>query len=274
MNEPARITAVIPARYGSKRFPGKPLALVKGVSLLQRVWALSKAAPGIDRVLVATDDERVLAEARAFGAEVVMTSPDLPNGTARALAAVERASPLPTHVVNVQGDALLTPPWVIGSLARAMRDAPEAAIVTPAVRLTKASYDQLLQAKMDSPSSGTTVVFDRRFNALYFSKRVIPFLRDASGEPPVHRHIGLYGYRLDALRRYAELPAGPLEKAEQLEQLRALENGLPIRVVLTDYRGRTHWSIDNPQDVAAAEKLIAAEGELLASYDGSLRWKD
>ncbi len=274
MSEPARITAVIPARYGSKRFPGKPLTLVKGVSLLQRVWALAKAAPGINQVLIATDDERVLSVARAFGAEAVMTSPNLPNGTVRALAAVEHGSLLPTHVVNVQGDALLTPPWVIDALARAMRDDPEATIVTPAVRMTKAAYEQLLQAKNESPSSGTTVVFDRRGNALYFSKRVIPFLRNASGEPPVHRHIGLYGYRLDALRRYVALPEGPLEKAEQLEQLRALENGLPIRVVLTDYRGRTHWSIDNPQDVAAAERLIAAEGELLASYDGSLRWKD
>jgi 3-deoxy-manno-octulosonate cytidylyltransferase (CMP-KDO synthetase) len=274
MSEPVQITAVIPARYGSTRFPGKPLALVKGISLLRRVWALAKAAPGIDQVLIATDDERVLAAARSFGAESVMTSPNLPNGTVRALAAVERASPLPTHVVNVQGDAILTPPWVIGSLARALRDDPEAAIVTPAVRMTRASYGQLLQAKKESPSSGTTVVFDHRRNALYFSKRVIPFLRDPSEEPPVHRHIGLYGYRLDALRRYVALPEGPLEKAEQLEQLRALENGLPVRVVLTDYRGRTHWSIDNPQDIVAAEKLIAAEGELLASYDGSLRWKD
>ena len=118
--------------------------------------------------------------------------------------------------------------------------------------------------KQATPASGTTVVFDRKRDALYFSKAVIPYMRK-EGHAGIYRHIGLYGYRKASLARYVELAPAPLEQTEGLEQLRALENGMAIRVAIVDYRGRTHWSIDAPQDVAVAERIIEREGELLAS---------
>lgn len=266
------IIAVIPARYGSTRFPGKPLAPVKGVTMLQRVWACSKAAAAVDEVYIATDDNRIAEHAKSFGAEVLMTAEDIANGTLRALAAAEMLANKPTHVINVQGDAVLTPPWIISALANTHRDFPDTPIVTPATRLSRDAYEHFIGQKKISPASGTTVTFDREQNAMYFSKNIIPHVRDGAEEPPVYRHIGMYGYRLDALRQYINLPEGPFEKAEKLEQLRALENGLKIKIALVDYKGRTHWSIDSPSDLVAAEKLIEIEGELLPIYDGSYRW--
>lgn len=256
---------VIPARYGSSRFPGKPLAPIRGRSMLQRVWRIARAVQGVDSVVVATDDERIAEHARGFGADVAMTSPDCRNGTERVAEAVRALRPQPDAAINLQGDAVLTPPWVVQALADALRDDAEAAIVTPAVHCSWAQYDAIVAAKRDHPASGTLVTFDRRGYALYFSKSVIPYLRTrASERPPVYRHIGLYGYRRAALDRLVTLPATPLEEAEQLEQLRALEHGLPIRVVEVDYRNRTHWSVDSPADIAQVEAIIDREGELVA----------
>lgn len=270
------IIAVIPARYGSTRFPGKPLATVKGTTMLQRVWAGAKAASAVDEVYIATDDTRIADHAATFGAKVLMTAEDIPNGTLRALAAAEMLDSKPTHVINVQGDAVLTPPWIIAALADAQRASPDTPLVTPATRLSRDAYEHFIGQKKISPASGTTVTFDRDGNAMYFSKNIIPHVRatgdGGSEQPPVYRHIGMYGYRLDALRQFTTLPEGPFEKAEKLEQLRALENGLKIRVVQVDYKGRTHWSIDSPSDLVAAEKLIEVEGELLPVYDGTYRW--
>jgi 3-deoxy-manno-octulosonate cytidylyltransferase (CMP-KDO synthetase) len=167
-------------------------------------------------------------------------------------------------VVNFQGDAVLTPPWVLQALVDVLRNEDSVEMVTPAVRLDRARYDEFLVAKENSPSSGTTVTMDHESNALYFSKRVIPFIRNPEKEfPPVFRHIGLYGYTVETLRRFTSLLPTALEKAEGLEQLRALHNGIPIRVVEVDYRGRTHWSIDTPEDVSKAEEIIAREGEFV-----------
>jgi 3-deoxy-manno-octulosonate cytidylyltransferase (CMP-KDO synthetase) len=130
------------------------------------------------------------------------------------------------------------------------------------VSLGGAAFDEFLEQKVATPASGTTVVFGRNRNALYFSKAVLPYIR-AAGHTAVYRHIGLYGYRKAALARYVQLAPAPLEQTEGLEQLRALENGMTIRIVIVDYKGRTHWSIDAPGDVAIAERIIAREGELL-----------
>jgi 3-deoxy-manno-octulosonate cytidylyltransferase (CMP-KDO synthetase) len=135
-------------------------------------------------------------------------------------------------------------------------------IVTPAVRLAGAALDEFLEQKKATPASGTTVVFGRSRNALYFSKAVLPYRREI-GHADVYRHIGLYGYRKAALARYVQLAPTPLEQTEGLEQLRALENGMAVRIAIVDYKGRTHWSIDAPADVAVAERIIAREGELL-----------
>lgn len=257
------IAVIIPSRYGSTRFPGKPLADIAGKSLLSRVWAIAKSAAGAAGVYVATDDARIAEHARGFGAEVVLTPADCTSGSARVLAAARRLDPRPDAVVNLQGDAPLTPPWVLEAVIEALAADPALPMVTAAVRLTPAQVRETEESKKSSPTSGTLVVFDRHRNALYFSKSLIPNLRDAGDAAPVYRHVGIYGYRLDTLETLEKLPEGPLERAEKLEQLRALENGIPIRVVIVDYRGRTPWSVDTPEDAAKTAAIIAREGELV-----------
>jgi 3-deoxy-manno-octulosonate cytidylyltransferase (CMP-KDO synthetase) len=255
---------VIPARYGSSRFPGKPLAPVAGRSLLERVWRIASAVTGVDGVLVATDDERIANHVVTFGGDVVMTSPDCSNGSERVHEVLHSLPSAPRVIVNLQGDAVLMPPWVIGALVDEMRRDSSVAIATPAVRLTSEQYAAMAAMKERGIVSGTTVTFDVRKNALYFSKGIIPFVRDKTQmvNPPVYQHIGVYAYTAEALDRYVALKPGVFEMAEQLEQLRALENGIPIRVVDVSLRGRTMWSIDNPQDVTRVEEIIAKEGEL------------
>jgi 3-deoxy-manno-octulosonate cytidylyltransferase (CMP-KDO synthetase) len=255
---------VIPARYGSSRFPGKPLAPVAGRSLLERVWRIAQAVPSISRVLVATDDERIAAHVRSFGGVAVMTSPTCTNGSERVHEALRQITEKPSIVVNLQGDAVLMPPWVIGALVDEMRRDPSVQIATPAVNLSTAQYESMLKSKGQGIVSGTTVTFGASGDALYFSKGIIPFIRSAPGgnQSPVFQHIGVYAYRPEALARYITLPVGKFEAVEQLEQMRAIEHGIPIRVVQVSMQGRTMWSVDNPQDVARCEEIIAREGEL------------
>ena len=255
---------VIPARYASTRFPGKPLHPISGVPMLERVWRIARSVPQATRVLIATDDEQIYRFAQHIGAEAVMTSPDCANGTERVHDAAVRAEITEDIILNLQGDAPLTPPWVLEAMIGEMIADQTPDIVTPAVKLEAATLDEFIAQKKTTPASGTTVVFDLKRNALYFSKAVLPYLRKA-GHAWTYRHIGLYGYRKAALARYVELTPTPLEVTEGLEQLRALENEMSIRVVLVDYRGRTHWSIDAPEDAAFAEKIIEREGELLSS---------
>jgi 3-deoxy-manno-octulosonate cytidylyltransferase (CMP-KDO synthetase) len=256
---------VIPARYGSSRYPGKPLAPVMGRSLLERVWRIGKAVPGVSRVLVATDDARIAEHVRSFGGESVMTSERCANGSERAYEAIQNLGVQADVVVNLQGDAVLMPPWVVGALVQEMNRDTTVQIATPAVRLTADQYKSMSAMKGAGVVSGTTVTFGKSGDALYFSKGIIPFVRSApaTGEPPIFQHIGVYAYRAEALKRYIGLPQGMFEEVEQLEQLRALENGMPIRVVQVSLQGRTMWSIDNPQDVARVEEIIRAEGELV-----------
>jgi 3-deoxy-manno-octulosonate cytidylyltransferase (CMP-KDO synthetase) len=258
---------VIPARYASTRFPGKPLHPVAGIPMLERVWRIAKNVRQATRVVIATDDERILGHARGFDAEAIMTSPDCTNGTERVHDAVERAAIPEDIVLNLQGDALLTPTWVLEAMIDEMILDKTPDIVTPAVLLKGAALEEFLAQKKITPASGTTVVFDRKRNALYFSKAVIPFMRKP-GYAGIYRHIGLYGYRKAALARYVALAPTPLEQTEGLEQLRALENGMSIRVAIVDYRGRTHCSIDAPEDVAVAERIIEREGELVPALSG------
>ncbi len=265
------VAVVIPARFASTRFPGKPLALVAGVPMLARVWAIAKAAAGVDRVVVATDDARIAHAVAAFGGEAVMTPESCRNGTERTKAAVDALDLRAEAIVNLQGDAVLTPPWAIGALAEAMLGNPQIRIATLATKMSADAYAALKRQKADGQAGGTTVTFDRFGDALYFSKSLIPFVKKPDGDPPLYRHIGIYAYRRDALADYVGFPMGPFERAEELEQLRALENGMRMRVVLCDYRGRTHWSIDSPGDLVEAEAIIAREGELLARYDGTQR---
>jgi 3-deoxy-manno-octulosonate cytidylyltransferase (CMP-KDO synthetase) len=265
------VVIVIPARYGSTRFPGKPLAPILGKTLLQRTWLIAKAVKGADSVLIATDDDRICQHALSFGAEVQMTPTNCTNGTERCLSALSLRKLRPEIVINLQGDAVLTPPAVIEPLIAALTTNPEIEIATPATRLSLDAYEKLAQQKASGQAGGTLVTFDSKGRALYFSKSIIPFVRDLKdcrdnrSPLPVFRHIGLYGYRFEALSRLAALSATPLEKAEGLEQLRALENGMHIQVVQVDYKGRTHWSVDSPEDAELVKNIILAEGELLAA---------
>ncbi|HEY1722705.1 MAG TPA: 3-deoxy-manno-octulosonate cytidylyltransferase [Magnetospirillaceae bacterium] len=257
-----KIAIVIPARYQSKRLPGKPLIEIAGRSLLHRVWDIAKAVNGIAGVWIATDDPRIAVHAESFGAQAIMTSPDLATGTDRVRAAIGQMKERPDAAINLQGDAVLTPPWVVQALVDACAADPTAGMVTAAVRLTPTQIAETTALKSKSPSSGTMVTMDLTGRALYFSKMMIPFRRDGA-DAPMHRHIGIYGYRSEVLERLSALPPSPLERAEQLEQLRALENGIPIRVALVDYRGRTHASVDTQDDLAFVEAVIAREGELV-----------
>ncbi|MFH1254702.1 MAG: 3-deoxy-manno-octulosonate cytidylyltransferase [bacterium] len=262
---------VIPARYGSSRLPGKPLAQIKGHSLLYRVWMLAKNAQNIDEVFIATDDQRIQKHAQDFGAQVLMTDPNYPTGTDRIYGAIEQLSQRPEIIINLQGDAVLTPPWVIQSLVDVLINDASVKMATLATHLSWTQYDDLVKSKATSKSSGTTVTFDKNGDALYFSKNIIPYVRNRNANSlisdlmsPVFKHIGMYGYRYDALKEFVNLPQSLLEKVESLEQLRMLENGIKIKVAVVDSRGRTMWSVDSPEDVIKVEDIIQREGELLA----------
>ncbi len=258
MSESACI--VIPARMASTRFPNKPKALISGMTMIERVWRLAQAVGSAQETVIATDDRGLKEFAEGFGAKVVMTSPDCPTGTDRVAEVSGLMQSKHTIYFSFQGDAVLTPPWVISEVLNAMLADPSVQIATPAVKLQGKALADFVESKKGGSSSGTCVVFDKRGNALYFSKALIPYSRSAH---EVYRHIGLYGYRKETLLRMNELPEGNLEKLEKLEQLRALENEIPIRVVPVDYRGRTHGSVDRPEDVPFVESVIAKEGELL-----------
>ncbi|MTJ81072.1 MAG: 3-deoxy-manno-octulosonate cytidylyltransferase [Telmatospirillum sp.] len=258
------VAIVIPARYGSRRLPGKPMVPVAGRTLLHRVIRIARAVQGVSEVYVTTDDQRVADHAAAAGVSVVMTSPECATGTDRVHAALSAMTHRPEAVVNLQGDAVLTPPWVVQGLVDAFHADPSVGMVTAAVHCGWDQLAEIEELKRHSPTSGTLVTMDCNGRALYFSKGIIPFLRNRDGaDCPVHRHIGIYGYSSAILSRLSGLPQGPLERAEQLEQLRALENGIPIKVVVVDYRGRTHGSIDSPDDIPFVESVIAREGELV-----------
>lgn len=257
-----QIYIVIPARFQSTRFPGKPLASIAKHTMLKRVWQIAMATNSESKVIIATDNQKIFEHAQSFGANVVMTPESCRNGTERVFAATQSYAEEDDIILSLQGDAVLTPPWVIDSLIDALLTCPDADIATPAQELVGDQVEQFLAHKKVSPSSGTCVTFDKNFNALYFSKQVIPFAHGKLSK--IYRHIGLYAYRNSALQAFIQLPPSPLEKVEKLEQLRALENGKTIKVVPVDYRGRTHASVDTPEDLAHVEAIIQREGELVS----------
>ena len=243
------VALVIPARWGSTRFPGKMLHPIAGKPLLRHVWERSLLAKGIDRVLIATDDKKIAKAADTFGAEVVMTSPKHPSGTDRIAEATAKLRGI-THIINVQGDEPLIDPKLISSLANTLRRDSSVTMITAATPFTDLE-------EADNPNC-VKVVVSEKGDALYFSRSRIPFHRDTgdhkSAVTPL-LHLGIYGYRHDILRKLVRLPPSPLEQCEKLEQLRALEHGIAIRVVTTPHRG---IGVDTPEDVARVEKLLKA----------------
>ncbi|MGF1543120.1 MAG: 3-deoxy-manno-octulosonate cytidylyltransferase [Parvularculaceae bacterium] len=259
---------VIPARYGSSRFPGKPLAKIAGRSMVTRVAARARAAAdalGDARAVVATDDARIADDCAAAGFEAVITGADLPSGSDRALAAARELGVRPARIVNLQGDAPFTPVAYIERIVTAL-DESDADVATPVVRLDWPGLAALQEAKKTAPFSGTTaIVVDGR--ALWFSKRIVPAIRNRedrmreNGMSPVLRHVGLYAFRYEALEWFVDAERGCYERFEGLEQLRLLENGRSIACVEVDPSAVATGGIDTKEDLAHAEKLIAEHGD-------------
>ena len=232
---------VIPARYGSTRFPGKPLAKIAGKEMLLRVWEnAQKAASKFEgcQAVVATDDERIME--------------------------------MPEFVVNLQGDNPICPTWFVEAVINEYYKNDRVETVTPVVNLSWEELDKLREHKKETPFSGTTAVFNTEGDAFYFSKNIIPAIRKEEKvragmeTSPVYRQVGLYGYRLDVLRKIAKLPEGVYEKLEGLEQLRWIENGIKVRCVKVDYRNYGKMAslsgVDSPEDVARVEAVLAEYG--------------
>ncbi|NDY42730.1 3-deoxy-manno-octulosonate cytidylyltransferase [Dissulfurirhabdus thermomarina] len=247
------VVAVIPARYGSSRLPGKPLADIHGRPMILHVLERARAVACVDRVVVATDDARILDRVRGAGGEALLTRPEHPSGTDRIAEAVRALGLAPGDlVVNIQGDQPLLAPGPVEAIVRRLRDDPSVAMATPACPLDPAEADDPNRVK---------VVVDRRGRALYFSRARIPFDRD--GEPPPEaapaflRHLGLYAYRPDFLQAFVALPRGPLERREKLEQLRALENGFAIGVEIVP---EAPPEVDTAADLETVRRLGPAAG--------------
>jgi 3-deoxy-manno-octulosonate cytidylyltransferase (CMP-KDO synthetase) len=258
---------VIPARFGSSRLPGKPLIAIAGRTLLERVVRVARnaaALAGDVAVIVATDDARIEAHARDLGCVVAMTSSAITSGSGRAFAAV--AGRNAEIIVNLQGDAPFVPPSAIVALITAARTT-RAAVTTPVVRLSWEDLDRMRTHKLVSPFSGTTCVRMADGRALWFSKTIIPAIRDedrlrrTDRLSPIFRHLGLYAYRFDALERFEAAPPSPYEMLEGLEQLRFFELGLGIHTVEISPPSHAMSGIDTPADVAMAEDLIARLGD-------------
>ncbi len=239
-----KVLCVIPARYASTRLPGKPLSLIAGKPMIQHVYERACQAQRPDEVVVATDNELVEQAVTAFGGKAMMTSPDHPSGTDR-LAEVALQYPDVDVIVNVQGDEPMIPPAVIDDLAQCFEVDPELNMATMKVRMKEEEYDD---------PSAVKVVTDQSGYALYFSRSLMPYPRNKPEDYKVFKHVGIYAYRRDFLLKYAALAPTPLERAESLEQLRALENGYKIKVLESDFHG---IGVDTPEDLAAVNVLFA-----------------
>lgn len=259
---------IIPARYGSTRFPGKPLVKLAGESMLSRVVSIGRKAAeetgGI--IAVATEDQRIADHCTEIGVECVMTSENCATGSDRVLEAAETLGGDFDFVLGLQGDAPFTPLDAPRAMLAAFKENPQREVITPVVRLRWSELDALRESKKTTPFSGTTAVIDTNGDAKWFSKNIIPAIRkeekyrDADEFSPVYQHIGLYGFRFDVLKRFVSLPAGHYETLEGLEQLRLLENGISIHTVTIDVdMGMAQAGIDFPEDVLRAEKILAAQ---------------
>ena len=254
---------VIPARYESSRFPGKPLAYFedyngKKISLIEKTWKLAQNLDFFEKKIIATDDIRIKEFCEKFGAEVCMTSTDLKNGSERVAEAQKLLKKNYEIIVNLQGDAPLTPIWVIRELVNELKN-NNYDVATPVLKCDLESLRKLIIDKKAGRIGATTVVFDKDLKALYFSKELIPYtnIEDLSKNKNfVYHHIGVYAYRSKALKAYINFSQGPLEKQEGLEQLRFLENNIDIKCVISSLRGNQFWELNNPSDIPVIEKIL------------------
>lgn len=260
-------TILIPARFQSTRYPGKPLVELKGAGgeakpLIQRSYEAARRISGVDGVFVVTDDERIAGACAKFGAGVIMTSPECRNGTERCAEALAQLHD-PELVINFQGDALLTPPGFVEALIARMASDRDALVATPALRLRSEEVRALQAEEAAGRVGGTSVVTDAEGHALYFSKRLLPYLpKGALGDEmsPVRLHVGVYAYRPEALERYVATPVSEYETLEGLEQLRFLVAGVPIAVVEVATPPFALRELNNPEDVAPIEQALIEAG--------------
>ncbi|MGL5409710.1 MAG: 3-deoxy-manno-octulosonate cytidylyltransferase [Shewanella sp.] len=241
------VTLLIPARYGSSRFPGKPLALINGKPMIQHVYERASLAKGLTQIYVATDDERIKSLVEGFGGKVVMTGKDAASGTDRINEAIAHLGLKDEDlVINVQGDQPAIDPDSIEQLITLFKTHPgEFSMATLGFQIVnKASLDDPMQVK---------VVFDNDFYALYFWGARIPYGRDTQ-DYPVYKHLGIYAYTSQFIKTFAQLPLGRLEDLEKLEQLRALEHGYRIKIALSQVDS---VEVDTPEDIARCEQYLA-----------------
>lgn len=232
-------------------------------SLIERSWRAAREVARFDAVYVATDDDRIAKAAAAFGAEVLMTSDTCRNGTERCAEALGALGDGVEMVVNLQGDAPLTPPWFLEALVDGLEADSQAALATPILACDGAMLNALKEDRRAGRVGGTTAVCDSARRALFFSKEVIPFTAETyadSDATPVFHHVGVYAYRPWALHAYPDWPIGPLETLEGLEQLRFLEAGHKVLCVEVEARGRRFWELNNPEDIPRIEAMLAEMG--------------
>ncbi|MBI4031085.1 MAG: 3-deoxy-manno-octulosonate cytidylyltransferase [Proteobacteria bacterium] len=257
---------IIPARYGSTRFPGKPLADIDGKTMLQRVVEIGRRAAATNNstsFFVATDDTRIADHCAAIGAPCIMTSSDCPTGSDRVLEAAAKAGAHFDVLISLQGDAPFTPAEAVIRMIEAFEENPRHEVVTPVVRLRWTELDALRKAKKKTPFSGTTAIIDEGGRAIWFSKNIIPAIRKEDGlrrqseYSPAYQHMGLYAYRTDILEKFVSLRQGYYETLEGLEQLRFIENGISIHaVILAVGAGTAQAGIDSPEDLKRAKKFL------------------
>ena len=241
-----RVAVVIPSRYGSTRFPGKPLALIAGKSMIRRVYERAAGALSVTEVVVATDDQRVYDEVKSFGGNVRMTSASCRSGTDRAAETARLLGLAPTDiVVNVQGDQPVFEPASLDEVTAPLLN-------DPSIGMSTLAFEIVRESEITDPKD-VKVVMDSFGFALYFSRSPIPFGRDPGTRFPTYKHLGIYAYTREFLERFAALPEGPLENIEKLEQLRALEHGLKIRVVVTAHDSP---EVDLPADIERIRALV------------------
>lgn len=263
------VAIIIPARYQSSRYPGKPLALIQGASglsrpLIQRSYAAAAKLHGVASVHIATDSEEIRAVAEGFGADVIMTPSSCENGTARCAAALAQRGDISADIiVNWQGDAPLTPAYFVEAIIARLARRPGAMVATPAVRCSREHYRKLVAEDRAGRVGGTSVVFGKDRQALYFSKRLLPYLsgEQSDQDPPfAFLHIGVYAYRRESLLRYNDLEPSPLEQYEGLEQLRFLHHHIPVDIAEVDAPEWEIWELNNPSDIAPIENALKIMG--------------
>ena len=258
---------IIPARFDSSRFPGKPLARLKGAggverSLIEWTWRAASKVSGVEQIVVATDDRRIVEEVERFGGRSLMTPTECANGTERCAAALDALSDQPGIIVNFQGDAPLSPPAIVAAVIARMRDERTLGVATPVIPCRGETYHHLMADHAAGRVGGTTVVFDRHHRALYFSKNVIPHIQSANtgAGDLVHLHLGIYAYRAHALTSYMASAPSALELGEGLEQLRFLDLGVGVGTVLCEPPEGSMIELNNPTDAPLIEDELRRRG--------------